>query len=978
METAEDVQRAIREAAIDKRNLAIDGGEYLVKDGKITDAGSELIDRIHMEGARVDTEAQWAAKGTATKGALDDAVNHMKPAQTATPTTETLDHAVEYFDRTLRPTRGTMVHTDEEIEGLVEEAIRKAQSGMPKEKADQIAKEVSDAIWDAQRKQVALRDASIERHNANMAANWQKYHEDDVYRHAGWEHLDLPPEEKEFLGKLIEKRAAEGGELLHPKQGTVLDGVALVEDGKLTKVGEIIAPDMKGKIPSSNTTGIREIPEPRKWDGWFDGGRDMNSVAEEAISKARRKAFAETMPTPKVELSEKQLAFLREHGTYGPEESVEAFKWLKEYSEVYKHGWDDKRIARMLTEGPWPGEGWRLEGRTLEGIKEDIAFKKMLKSGLLDPEHPIRPTPIRAKPTIEELDAAKEMLGKKIWEATSKEGREEAALLLRARSGTATKEDLIHAIEQWDGAIERAKTAHARSVINTLFEPVDAMLRQQPSVARTARAIDRLNGEGLREAGRADWRTIAGVGVSGSLLATLGFIGAGDSDGGHDYHVTTSAGKPQAAIVEGNPNEKISLSERYMNLGTPENPVWYDKETGERTDFNPNVHPDKERHEPDLPNNPAAAERAAAKVEAAQIMAEREAEQPPAPAPAPRPERQAVEPSAEEIERVRAQAGHGYEMTANDLQRGIDNLVRERDSILAKEYEVPVPEMRPTEYQNIQKVRAAAAAKPGATSTSIIAAVNKAQKQNSDVAKLKADLKRARAGARNDKQREKAEQEILREYNREYFDAIEKNATNEKLSAKRLQKIIDQLPRLEERRDSELGKKERAEERAEERLRREKQREADREYRDQLSQWRDSERTRREQERNQRREYKDLARTIRQENKNAETKEKKAWRAAMAGDKTEFMRWMPDGDWDSAQRSVRSARSLATRAAQGWQANPALNIHKKASLAERRETWRIEKIMVPSILYGQPVPRMEGMMLNRRRILDTAIAMLAV
>lgn len=309
-------------------------------------------------------------------------------------------------------------------------------------------------------------------------------------------------------------------------------------------------------------------------------------------------------------------------------------------------------------------------------------------------------------------------------------------------------------------------------------------------------------------------------------------------------------------------------------------------------------------------NNPAAAERAAAKVEAAERMAAQTENQPPAPEPAPRPERKMVDPSEEEIERARQLAGHGYQMTANDLQRSIDNLVKERDAILAKSYEVPVPEMRPTEYQNIQQVRAAAAAKPGATATSIIAAVNKAQRQNSDVAKLKADIKRALKGARTDKQREKAEQEILREYNQAYFDAIERNAANEKLSAKRLQQIIDRLPRLEASRDAELGKKERAEERAEERVRRETQRKADMEYRDQLSQWRDSERARREAERKQRDDFKKTVSTVRQERRDAETRKKKTWRAALAGDRETFYQWSPDGDWDAAQRIVRAAQKV--------------------------------------------------------------------
>lgn len=959
MRKVQDVSARMTEARVNGTSIKVNGAE-VVKEGQLTPKGKAMVDaieewtqrnlhnfetsqpikRVEMSADNLIKQSMSEALKQTTKATPEGRFNAQMNLERAM---SKMDDAIKkggtYVDEISGKTLvkdGKATKTGESLYGRAEKWMDKyAVENAPKTtQTDWGITDISDNVLDSYRNG----------HKGNLGSGW----------------------------------TPEQGKSAAASAGTKLDDAARVADkGKIAAAGEQ-APHATTGTPSVSAGSAKGEPQ--------------------SYAQAYDKARGEVIKAYNIKPQGKDGRFTAEQWDWIDEKASkvvqERYPALHEQETVARQAAASQTFPPPNPTGPAPESVDTLEG-AVKKIDEAVASKTNLRAtvgpgeerllvregNITDEGHRIveeawrqehgmatptpqptkvtpKPTPISETPMSKHLERAEETLAKArqdILRQMQKEGR---------TLDTAAMEELEtrakHLAEaRRPGSVEEVRYAWE----GANYEPK----KQGAGSSELAEAI------------KTKWLPVVGAGTSGALIAGLGYLGAGRSEEGHgDYHVTTSTGKPQAAIVEGNTNEKIPLSERYINLGTPENPVWYDKKTGERTDFNPNVHPDKEPHEPDLPNNPAAAERAAAKTEAAQIMAERAAEQPPAPEPPPRPQRQIVEPTAEEIETAKKQAGQSHLTTANNLQAAIDRLGTERAGIEAKNYEVPVPEYRPTEYQNIQKVRAAAAAKKGATSTSIIAAVNKAQKQNADVSKLKADLKRARAGARTDKQREKAEQEILREYNREYFDAVELNETNAKLSAKRLQKIIDQLPRLEEARDKALERKSNAEERAVERVKREKQREADREYRDQLSQWRDSERARREQERNQRHETKDLARSIRQETKNVETKEKKAWRAAMSGDKTEFLRWMPDGDWDSAQKSVKSARRIATVSAGGWQANPALNIRKKASLAERGEKWQIEKIMVPSILYSQPVPRIEGMMVNRRPVLDAAIAALAV
>jgi hypothetical protein len=135
--------------------------------------------------------------------------------------------------------------------------------------------------------------------------------------------------------------------------------------------------------------------------------------------------------------------------------------------------------------------------------------------------------------------------------------------------------------------------------------------------------------------------------------------------------------------------------------------------------------------------------------------------------------------------------------------------------------------MRPTEYQNIQQVRRAAAAQPGATASSIIAAVQKAQRENAAVSSLKMDIRKAAKGARTDRQRARSEEDTLRQFNAAYYDAVELNETNEKIAARRLERIESELGTLNRALRSTNERAANAEDRAEKTLRAQMKRDAE-------------------------------------------------------------------------------------------------------------------------------------------------------
>ena len=183
-------------------------------------------------------------------------------------------------------------------------------------------------------------------------------------------------------------------------------------------------------------------------------------------------------------------------------------------------------------------------------------------------------------------------------------------------------------------------------------------------------------------------------------------------------------------------------------------------------------------------------------------------------------------PTDEQVALVRQNAGGAAKETAAGLKARIDQLEQERAALESRSYAVPIPEKRPEEYQNLQAVRASAMV-AGGTSQSVLEAVNKAQRQNSDVSRLKAELRKATKGVRSARERERAEAEVLARFNAAHNDAVQQNATNDKLAAKRLARIDRELESLNRAYRYATERAENAETRAEERLKSKTLREAE-------------------------------------------------------------------------------------------------------------------------------------------------------
>jgi hypothetical protein len=107
------------------------------------------------------------------------------------------------------------------------------------------------------------------------------------------------------------------------------------------------------------------------------------------------------------------------------------------------------------------------------------------------------------------------------------------------------------------------------------------------------------------------------------------------------------------------------------------------------------------------------------------------------------------------------------------------------------------PEAPATERQNIQAVRAAAAAKEGATSESILAAVNQAKADNAKVSRLKHDLRKAQRSTGNARQREREEKEVMAAYMADYNAELDRIAAEESANRLRVQDLDKGIARLE-------------------------------------------------------------------------------------------------------------------------------------------------------------------------------------
>lgn len=277
-------------------------------------------------------------------------------------------------------------------------------------------------------------------------------------------------------------------------------------------------------------------------------------------------------------------------------------------------------------------------------------------------------------------------------------------------------------------------------------------------------------------------------------------------------------------------------------------------------------------------------------------------------------------PSDEAVALVRQNAGGAAKESAAILQAKIAELEQERAKLQARAYAVPVPDERPTEYQNIQHVRQAAMA-AGLSSGEVLEAVRRAQRENSDVSRLKMDIRKAKKGLRTDKQRARAEADVLASFNSAYNDAVKQNETNDKLAAKRLARIDSQLDTLNRAYRYATERAQNAEERAEERLRSKTQREQEKALRAQERAQREADRKARLDASLKVKALKAGIRSLGREAVSDYKHNREVWREVAASvldgksaHHAEALRLQPNLDWDSALSVVRGAYASASGA----------------------------------------------------------------
>ena len=154
------------------------------------------------------------------------------------------------------------------------------------------------------------------------------------------------------------------------------------------------------------------------------------------------------------------------------------------------------------------------------------------------------------------------------------------------------------------------------------------------------------------------------------------------------------------------------------------------------------------------------------------------------PDPIPRPQQRPVDEILSKLYSL--DPGAAADQTAAELAKLAEGFRQRREALEALRYMRPVAPA--TERQNIQAVRRAAAAMEGATSESILAAVNQAKADNAKVSRLKYDLRKARRSTGNARQREREEKEVMAAYMADYNTELARIASEERANNERIQR----------------------------------------------------------------------------------------------------------------------------------------------------------------------------------------------
>ncbi len=136
---------------------------------------------------------------------------------------------------------------------------------------------------------------------------------------------------------------------------------------------------------------------------------------------------------------------------------------------------------------------------------------------------------------------------------------------------------------------------------------------------------------------------------------------------------------------------------------------------------------------------------------------------------------------------------------AAETARGLEELAAqfrsERDELKARTWDRP--QAPATERRNIQQARREAAAMPGATAASIIAAVEEAKAQNAQAAKWKKEVRAAMKGARTHNQIERAMEQARKDFFADYNAAMDEIGRQERARDLRVQSLDNAIMKLD-------------------------------------------------------------------------------------------------------------------------------------------------------------------------------------
>ena len=191
--------------------------------------------------------------------------------------------------------------------------------------------------------------------------------------------------------------------------------------------------------------------------------------------------------------------------------------------------------------------------------------------------------------------------------------------------------------------------------------------------------------------------------------------------------------------------------------------------------------------QPDKPHNPHNAELAADLYYNPPQLPER-----PEPVNLPKPKQTPIDTILNDL--YGNDPGAAAMETARSFEELAAKLQSEMEELKGQTWERP--EAPATKRGSLQQARREAAAKPGATSASIIAAVEEAKAKNAQASQWKKELRKAMKGAKTPKQFERAEEEARRSFFADYNAALDAIGRQERARDMRVQSLENAILKL--------------------------------------------------------------------------------------------------------------------------------------------------------------------------------------